>query len=304
MIDRLRARVAPFIERVSGLPTVRLIKAVMDGVNAAGGGLLAAGLAFQVMFAILPALLLLAALSGWLIDDPGVRAQLVAELLAVVPPLADAIGDTLRGLAENRAPLSIVAVVGLIWGASNLYASLDESIERLIPGDRERSGIERRVRGIAIVLALVLAAAIAVGLGAGIGVLQQILPVGAASAGTWRVIAFAVTAGALVLAVLIVYRVVPTRPPSWRAAIVPAVVAGLVIALLTDLYAVLAPFLIGALRAFGLFAALFAALVWLNYVCQVLLIGASWARVRRDAEVARAAGAEPAEGDGEAGSHA
>jgi membrane protein len=279
---------------VSATPTARLGRAIVDGVDAAGGGLLAAGLAFQVLFAILPALLLLAGLTGYLVEDPQLRAAIVREAIAVVPPLAQAIGETLRGLAENRAPVSIIAVVGLLWGASNLYASLDESVSRIIPGETARSGLERRIRGLVAVVALILAAAVAVGIGAGVGFVERLLPFGAAGAGAYRVAAFLATAGVLVVAVMLVYRIVPTRPPSWRAALVPAVVAGLVIAAITDLYALLAPFLVGALQAFGLFAALFAALVWLNYVCQVLLLGASWARVRRDAEVARAAGAAPA----------
>jgi uncharacterized BrkB/YihY/UPF0761 family membrane protein len=186
-----------------------------------------------------------------------------------------------------------------LWGASSLYSSLDASISRIIPGETARSEIERRIRGLVAVVGLVLAAAVAVGIGAGVGFVEQILPVGAAGAGLFRIVAFLGTAGVLVVAVLLVYRIVPTRPPSLRAALVPAIAAGLLIAGLTDLYALLAPFLVGALRAFGLFAALFAALVWLNYACQVLLLGASWARVRRDAEAARAAGAVAAGTAGE-----
>ena len=46
----------------------------MSAAGEAGGPLLAAGLAFRALFAILPALLLIAGISGWFIVDAEARA--------------------------------------------------------------------------------------------------------------------------------------------------------------------------------------------------------------------------------------
>jgi uncharacterized BrkB/YihY/UPF0761 family membrane protein len=89
----------------------------------------------------------------------------------------------------------------------------------------------------------------------------------------------------LVAVVLGIFLLVPTAPPSVRAALPPAVLAGLGIGLLTNLFGLLAPWLIGGLLAFGLIATVFAALIWLNLSYQILLYGAAWARLRRDAEI-------------------
>jgi uncharacterized BrkB/YihY/UPF0761 family membrane protein len=51
---------------------------------------------------------------------------------------------------------------------------------------------------------------------------------------------------------------------------------------LTELLVYIAPLLTGALSVFGGVAAVFAALAWLHLAFQVLLIGASWTRVRLD----------------------
>jgi membrane protein len=282
---RVRARLRLLRRRFGRNSTVRLVGAVLGGVSAAGGGLLAAGLAFQALFAILPALLLLAGISGWLVEDPSVRIAIVTELLRAVPPLAAPVGETLQRLVENRGAFSLIGVIGLLWGASNLYGALDEAIARLIPGERERNVFERRLRGVAAVL-LVLAASIgAVLAGAGMAFVRDSFPVSGRWAGPLSQLAgFLVTGVILVLALLFIYRTMPTAPPSLRAALLPAIGAGLAIALLTDLYSLVAPRLIGALEAFGVLAALFGALIWLGYVCQVLMFGAAWARVRRDLE--------------------
>ena len=87
-----------------------------------------------------------------------------------------------------------------------------------------------------------------------------------------------------VVVVLIIYLLVPTAPPSVRAALPPAIIAGLGIGLLTNLFGVLAPWLIGGLSAFGVIATAFGVLIWLNFSYQMLLYGAAWARLRRDME--------------------
>jgi uncharacterized BrkB/YihY/UPF0761 family membrane protein len=220
------------------------------------------------------------------VEDPPRRAALAAELLRAFPPLADAVGDTLERLVENRGAVSLLGLAGLAWGASNLYGALDEAIGRLIPGERVRNVFERRLRGFLAVVLMLAAATAAVLTGALIALLERDLPLPGTDAGgtASQLASFAISGALIVLAVLAIYRTVPTAPPSIRAALAPALVAGLAIALLTDVYALVAPRLVGALEAFGVLAALFGALLWLGYVCQLLLLGASWARIRRDAE--------------------
>lgn len=262
----------------------------------AGGDLLAAGLAFRALFAILPGLLLTVGLAGWLVDDPALRAELARIVLIAFPPLAGAVGDALDRLVESRGAFSLIGLVGLAWGASSLYGALDEALGRLIPGERFRNVLERRLRGLLAVL-LMLAAATSVIVTRSVFALFEgvLLPLGAASGPGGAIVGLAASGAIIVLAVLTIYRTVPTAPPSLRAASLPALVAGAGIALTTDLYALLAPMIVGGLEAFGVLAALFGALIWLGYVSQLLLVGASWARIRRDAEAMATAGPRPAD---------
>jgi membrane protein len=267
----------------------------MTGVSTAGGDLLAAGLAFRALFAILPGLLLAVGVAGWLVDDPVRRAELARILLLAFPPLAGAVGDALDHLIENRGALSLIGLAALAWGASSLYGALDEAVGRIIPGQRVRNLFERRLRGLLAVVVLLAAATSAILTGALFALFEDaLLPMASATGPGGAIAGFVASGAIIVLALLAIYRTVPTAPPSLRAASLPALVAGVGIALLTDLYALLAPMLVGALEAFGVLAALFGALIWLGYVSQLLLLGASWARIRRDAQAMASAGPRPA----------
>ena len=80
----------------------------------------------------------------------------------------------------------------------------------------------------------------------------------------------------------VLYRVVPNTKVPIRVLWLPALVAGLVLTGLTELLVYITPLLTGALSVFGGVAAVFAALAWLHLAFQVLLIGASWTRMRLD----------------------
>jgi membrane protein len=246
--------------------------------NQAGASLFAAALAFGTLFAVIPLLLLLSGAIGWLVDDPIRRQVLVDQLVGIFPPLAGAFAASLDGAVEQRGALSIIGVVGLLWGASAYYGGLDEVMRRLFPGGGVRSEFSRRARGGVTIVVLVALIVGAISLSGVWVALDQVV----GGLFFWRYLAPAISLAVMVLIVLAVYCLVPTAPPSLRAALAPAVVAGLAIGILTNLFSLLAPVLIGGMAGFGVIAAVFGALIWLNLSYQILLFGAAWARIRRD----------------------
>lgn len=272
------------IAKVTGHPIVRRVLGIIAIANESGAPLLAAALAFNTMFAIIPGLLLLSGVLGWAIDDPVRRAQLLADLVARIPPLADAIADSIEGVVRARGGLTIVGVVGLLWGASNFYAALDEVMRRMFAGGAPRGVVEQRVRGfitvlglVALVLGAVLLSSLWTLIGTTVGELGGLIVLSFAGP-----LAFVLLAA---VASFLVYRFVPVAAPDSRAALPPAIVSGIGIGLLTSLFSVLAPLLVGGLAGFGVLAAIFGAFIWLNFCFQLLLWGAAWARYRRDRSI-------------------
>jgi uncharacterized BrkB/YihY/UPF0761 family membrane protein len=275
----MKQRLEQLVARVQSHWIVRRVFAVMESANAAGAPLLSMALAYTTMFAILPGLILLVGVLGWLIEDPVARARVLREMVDYLPPLAPVFADSLDTLVRERGTLSVIGLVGLLWGASSFYAALDDVMRRLFPGGGIRSFLSIRVRGVVAVAVLVLLVVGTVALSGVWAVLRS--SVGDLS-GVFSLALPLLSIAVITLVVLITYLWVPTAPPGVRAALPPAIVAGIGIGLLTNLFGVIAPLLVGGLAGFGVLTAVFGTFVWLNLCFQLLLWAAAWARYRRD----------------------
>jgi membrane protein len=277
----LPAPVRAAAERVLGWRRVATAREVVTRYGEAGGGLLAGGLTYAALFALLPLLLLLVALLGFLVDDPDRRAAIIDAIGTALPPLRDFLEASLGELIDGAPGFGAVGLVGLAWGSSRFYGALDDAFARIFAGAPKRGFVARTVRGIVsvgLILFVFLVALALTGVASWLadGTHGRAVPLSDA----WGVVAPVLAVTVLVVGTLVVYRIVPARRVSWRAAVPPAVAAGASIGLLTQLFSYVAPRLIGTAAVFGTFVAVFAAMVWMSLSFQALLIGASWVRER------------------------
>jgi len=264
---------------------------VLDVYSRAPGGLLANGLAFAALFAAFPVALVTLGVAGWLVNDAAVQAQLARAIGALVPPLRDLVDQALVALSDGAAITSAVGVVGLIWTVSQFYVTLDVAFARIFADRQERNVFRRTARGfisvaglVGVVVALIIGSSLA-------AAAEAFLPASSSAvAGLARVLSSIPVVTAIgVVAVAVVYRVVPSRAPVWSAIWLPAIAAGAAVVILSQLFLFLAPRLIGAALVAGSLATAFVALAWLSFTFQVLLLGAAWVRVRDDRADARSA---------------
>jgi membrane protein len=274
-------------------PRVARVRAVLDIYGRAAGGLLASGLAFSALFAAIPTMLLVLGLAGWIAGDPAVRETVGDALVAAFPPLEDLIESSLEALTQGAVAASVIGVIGMVWTVSQLYGALDVAFARIFSDTPERDIVRRTARGFAVVgilaaaiLGFVIVTTFASAIDAATSVEVPFLSAVAALASSVPVLAL-VSVGAT----LVVYRTLPPKAPSWRAALLPAVIVGLAIVILTQVFTFLVPRLVGVAALAGSLASAFIALAWLSFSFQALLYGAAWVRVR--AEGAGAGGSAP-----------
>ncbi len=279
---------AAILERFLDRPRVAVLRAVLDVYGRAPGGLLANGLAFAALFAAFPVALVTLGVAGLLVDDPTLQARLARAIGTLLPPLRDLVDQALLALSDGAAVTSAVGVVALIWTVSQFYVTLDVAFARVFADRQERNVFRRTARGfisvaglVGVIVALIVGGSLAA---AAEAFLPSSSPSLAALGRVLRSVPVVATLGVVVIA--IVYRVVPPRSPSWRAIWLPAVVAGVGIVALSQLFLFVAPRLIGAALVAGSLATAFIALAWLSFTFQALLLGAAWVRVRDDREVA------------------
>src|SRR6266536_2123773 len=94
------------VERVLHWPPVLRLQEILAAYNEAGGGLLAAGLAYGALFAGLTGLLFAVGLIGFVVNDPVGREQVVRDVARQVPPLEPIVRDGLVSVASHAGAFS------------------------------------------------------------------------------------------------------------------------------------------------------------------------------------------------------
>lgn len=279
-----RERLLRLATPIIGSPRVATTRRVLDRFGAADGGLLAAGIAYNAVLALIPVALLASGLAGILLSDPRSRADVISAIVAFLPPLTGVVDEIVGGLSIASPSLSVIGLILAAWGTSRLYASLESAIVQLGASGRRRGIVgrtARRLGSIAVIAGILLAALIAApALAIGVEI--------AGAAGVHRPLLDVLLAlvppvlGGMALAA--VYRLVPVDRPSWRAISVPAILGTVALVVVTRAFVFLTPRVFGANVVYGTLGAILIGLTWLDLVFTVILVGAAWVDERRAPE--------------------
>jgi membrane protein len=304
-IARVRALAAGLAGRLGGLPAVQAVAGILGAYDRAGGGLVAGGLAYAALIALLPGLLLVLSVFGLVVNDPAVQDHLVDAIATAFPPLEPFARTALQQVSAGAIAGSVLAFVGLLWASSRFYSALDFAMARIFVVERARNEVVRTLRGLLLATMLVALPIAMVFAGAATQwLLDRIPDAGLAQAIASLLVQLATPIGSIVLFVLaaaLVYRYVPAEPVPAQAWRLPAIVVGLLLAAFTQLFAFLAPLMLRTAALYGAIVAVFALLAWLSIGFNMLLIGAGWTRVRAVglSRAALLADAEPPATDGD-----
>jgi membrane protein len=253
---------------------------VLDRFNAVDGGLLAAGVAYNAVLALIPLGLLASGLAGFFLRDPASQADVIAAVVAFAPPLSGVIDEIIGGLSSASASLSLIGLVLAAWGTSRLFAALESGVAQMFSGAPRRSLVRRtawRLGSILVIGAILLAAVIGAPAIAIVGDVASVNGRLGELLGGLLVLLPILVSG---LSIAAVYRFIPPTRPTWRAIGLPAAGVALALLALTRLFVFLTPRLFGANFVYGTLGAIFVGLAWLNLVFTVILLGAAWVRER------------------------
>lgn len=197
------------------LSRVRL-KAKQDQVP-----LLAAGVAFYALLAIVPALIAVVSTYG-LVADPAQVARQVRDLAGGLPASAqDLLIDQLdRVVRSSSTGLSIGAVAGLLvalWSASSGVRHLTEALNAAYGEDETRGVIRLRLASLAMTAGAIVFLAASVGLITGLPGLLDSAGLGDAARTVLQLLRWPLLAVMFLMALAALYRYGPDRDaPRWR----------------------------------------------------------------------------------------
>ncbi len=268
--------------------------ATVRGLLADRGTMLAAAIAYNVLFSLFPLVLALVAVSGFVLRDAAVRDDAIARLEEALPLSGDgrdAIATALRTAAGGATTATLVAIPGLLWSASGMMGAMRSAVDAALGPDGGGRGF---LRGKLIDLAFVL----------GVGVLalaSLVLTVVGQKADEVRdlsrdwpdplpslvdalagsaVPVLVVAASAAVFAIL--YRVLPARPPGRGALAVGVLVATLAFEILKRGFAYYVTGFANYASVYGSLGAVIAFLFFVYVAALILIVGAEAAAAFRD----------------------
>jgi membrane protein len=245
----------------------------------------ALALAFAGFMSMFPIMLGTLALIGLAIRDPQTYDHFQGLILQVFPGSAQPeLAKALAGVKQSAGWLGLVALVGLLWSASSIFATMEFALTEIF-GTRQRDMLRQRAMGLVMMLLLVVAIVVTVLINAGVAFLQL----------AWISTLAGFVAGAVVMVALLValYRFVPNRTFRVRQVLPGAVLAGVgieIVSLAFPLYAWIAH----GFNTYGAqFALFFLLATWFYLLSQLVLLGAVYNRFRLGEPAARGFLASP-----------
>lgn len=238
-----------------------------------GGGALAGGLAYALLFGLLTLLLGAASIAAFALDDPARRAAVVEAFARLLPPLAPYVGDVLGAVASGAIGLSLSAFVGLSAGGVRFYLTLEGCLALLFRDHPRRSPWATLGRALLVPPLLALAIGTLFLAGAPLDALRGLL---ALPVPFDPLLALLFDAGPLLIAVtalVAVYRWVPSVRPPLRPLLLVAAGVALALAALGALYGWLSPWLLGNLAVYGAPLAVLLGIIYLQLVATAILLG-------------------------------
>ena len=129
----------------------------------------AAAIAFHVLFSLFPLTILLVSIFGLVLQDDELRADVLDELLAVLPVSESGEEDVRTSIEQIASPLSalgLISSVALLWGASGMMAAIRVGLEAAFKVERGRPAAHAKLRDFLVVGATGLLVLLVLGLSA------------------------------------------------------------------------------------------------------------------------------------------
>jgi membrane protein len=258
---------------------------------------LGAGLAYYGLFAIVPLLVLAAALVGALIS-PDDSVAFVRELIDGIPNIdPEAVAqDIVDQVARSTSGLGLIGALSALVAASFLFVALQDALNVIWEAPVRvgfRFSVRRRLLsgGVALLTALFFISSFLVQ--AVVGFAERLVPGDIpAFESLAGVVATAATWALGVGTITLLFRLLPYAAVSWRSALIGAAITAMLVALGTSLIgAYISRFATKSVS--GAAGSIVAFLLWVYYEAQIVLAGAVLTKIlddRRGAPTGDAAG--------------
>jgi membrane protein len=269
------------LERLKNSFPGRLAKAY--GESKAGN--YAAGLAFNAFMTMFPLMLGLLAILGLVIGNPHVRDQAESTLLGIFPSSASKeLSTALSGVQQHSGLLGVISVVGLVWSGTGLFAAMEFALGEMF-GAKQRDMVRQRAMALVMVAVFLVAMLLAVVANSAV----------AATGSGLKLLGPVLSTMVLIVMMALIYRIVPNRTFSITQVLPGALLAGILMEIVTLAFPLYGNLVHGFNSYGATFALFFLLATWLLFISQFILLGAVLNRMAMGAPETEGAVASPGE---------
>jgi membrane protein len=246
---------------------------VIAAYGASNASNYAGALAFSAFLAMFPMMLGALSMIGLAIRDPVTDARFQTLILQIFPGNAQAeLQSALHGVKQSAGWLGLVSIGGLVWSSGGIFATMEFALTQIF-GTKQRDMLRQKLMGFVMMVLLVIALGITVVADSAAGYLSRYMPF------AW-VLSFVIGAAVMVTLLVLLYRFVPNRTFGLREVLPGALLAGVLIELLSFGFPLYARYA-GSFNTYGAqFGLFFLLATWLFLLSQLLLLGAVYNRFR------------------------
>ena len=282
MVERWKRLLEAADRWASRWRTTRVGRRAIAGFALHDGPSVASSMAYFAILSLFQVVVLGVIVFSLLIGEGEARRIVIGRLESALPLEAGTVTAVVESIIESRGGVTIVSVPLLAWGAIGFFGALSTGVGRAFATSTRRPFWQDKL--IALFLlggsGLLTLIAVVIGLGESIAArLAERIPGGGRSGQLLvDLVGFALPILLVLVALLVIYRVVPNRQVTVRQVLPGAIVATVLFTVLRAGFTYYATQIAKYDTAFGPISAAISLLVFLYFASVIVLLGAEIAR--------------------------
>ncbi|MBN1691065.1 MAG: YihY/virulence factor BrkB family protein [Dehalococcoidia bacterium] len=136
---------------------ISLLLTTYDEFSADNGRLLAAAVAYTLLFSLFPFALALFSIVGFLMSEEEVESQVITALGTLIPVARNLIVTTLDGVIRARGATGIIALLIFIWSALSFFDALRNALNRAWGVPSSQTFVKGQIMNISMLVLAIIA---------------------------------------------------------------------------------------------------------------------------------------------------
>ena len=262
--------------------TTRVGRRAIAGFAGHDGSDVASSMAYFALLSLFQVVVLGVIVFSLLLGEGEARRILIGRLESALPLEAGTVTAIVDSIIESRGGITLVSIPLLAWGAIGFYGALATGVGRAFATSTRRPFWQDKLIALVLLGGSGLLMLFAIGIGLAEGIVSRLatsIP-GGGSGGELLIglLSGLVPILLVLIALLVMYRVVPNRRVTFRQVLPGAIVAALLFTALRVGFTWYATDVARYESFFGPISAVISLLVFLHFASMVVLLGAEIAR--------------------------